>query len=334
MPIGPILVVDDEPTNLQAIRQVLSTNYKLVYANNGKSALESAVKHNPALILLDIDMPDMNGYEVCRILKTMPETEGTPIIFVSGLKEIGNETIGFECGAIDYIVKPITPQILLARIKAHLSTVHASRLDKSYRDAVYMLGKAGHYNDTDTGIHIWRMAAYARQLAESLGCENELCKQIELAAPMHDTGKIGIPSNILRKPDKLNAEEWEIMKTHTTIGYEILSQSDATVFKMAAEIALRHHEKWDGSGYPSGLAGNSIPLVARIVAIADVFDALTMERPYKKAWETTDAIDFLQKNSGSHFDPELVSAFSKNISKILEIKCRWEELEIINPLSI
>ena len=216
---------------------------------------------------------------------------------------------------------------MLARVKAHLSTVHASRLDKSYRDAVYMLGKAGHYNDTDTGIHIWRMAAYARRLAEAIGCENELCKQIELAAPMHDTGKIGIPSNILRKPDKLNADEWEIMKTHTTIGYEILSQSDASVFKLAAEIALRHHEKWDGSGYPSGLAGDNIPAVARIVAIADVFDALTMDRPYKKAWQTTDAIAFLQTNSGSHFDPEFVEIFSKNISKIIDIKNHWEKFE-------
>ncbi len=325
---GLILIVDDEPTNLQVAREILSPHYSLIYANNGKNALVSALKHQPSLILMDIDMPDLSGYEVCKQLKNQPETEDIPVIFVSNLNEVGHEMIGFESGAIDYIVKPISPPILIARVKAHLSTVQLSKLEKSYRSAVYMLGTAGHFNDNDTGVHIWRMAAYARKLAESIGWNETLCKQIELAAPMHDTGKMGIPGQILRKPGKLDAAEWEVMKTHTTIGYSILNKSDAELFQMAAQIALRHHEKWDGSGYPDNLKGEAIPQVARIVAIADVFDALTMERPYKKAWPVQEALSFIQDNSGQHFDPELVPVFLNMQDALLQIKDRWEQAEL------
>ena len=328
MPYGPILIVDDEPQNLAALRQVLSEKYaRLVFARNGKQALEVVEKHRPAMILLDVQMPDMNGYDVCRALKADPQTEAIPVIFVTSNKEVEDEADGFNAGAVDYITKPIRPAIVLARVETHLSLVRAAKLERSYLDAIYMLGTAGHYNDTDTGVHIWRIAAYCRVMATALGWAEEDCAMLEMAAPMHDTGKIGIPDSILRKPGKLDVEEWEIMKTHTHIGYEILSRSEAPIFQMAAEIALYHHEKWDGSGYPYGLSGESIPISARIVALTDVFDALTMKRPYKEPWPLAKVMTTLREGSGQHFDPELVGLFEDNLAKILEIKAEWETHE-------
>ena len=320
----PILVVDDEPQNLAALRQILADDYPLAFARNGADALAAVRKHQPALVLLDIQMPDMDGYTVCRTLKADPSTENIPVIFVTGLSEVGDEESGFAAGAVDYLIKPVSPPIVRARVANHLSLVRATRLERSYRDAIFMLGEAGHYNDTDTGVHIWRMAAYARALAAACGWDTEACQLIELAAPMHDTGKVGIPDTILRKPAKLDAAEWEVMKTHTRIGYEILSKSNAPVFRLAAEIALRHHEKWDGSGYPDGLSGMAIPESARIVALADVFDALSMKRPYKEPWPVDRIMTTLHESSGTHFEPRLVEIFDAILPEILKIKAQWD----------
>jgi len=191
-----------------------------------------------------------------------------------------------------------------------------------------MLGKAGHYNDTDTGAHIWRMAAYSRSLAEAVGWGRDRCSLLELAAPMHDTGKIGIPDAVLKKPGKLDAEEWTIMKTHTSIGHGILKQSNAPMFQLAGEIALNHHEKWDGSGYPNGLSAEDIPESARIVAVADVFDALSMKRPYKDAWPLDKTLEFLKENAGSHLESRLVDAFMDILPTILAIKADWDAREL------
>lgn len=321
---NPILVVDDEPQNLAVIRRILSGSYPLAFANNGATALAAARKVAPSLILLDIQMPDMDGYLVCRQLKADPATAHIPVIFVTSLSEVGNEAQGFAVGAVDYIAKPVSPPIVLARVQTHLSLVQVSRLTQSHRDAITMLGIAGHYNDTDTGVHIWRMAAFARAIAMADGWTEEDYRDLEMAAPMHDTGKIGIPGAILRKPGKLDAEEWTVMQTHTTIGYRILSQSDAPVFRLAAEVALRHHEKWDGSGYPDGLAGTAIPESARIVAIADVFDALTTKRPYKEAWPIERAVATIQEGAGTHFEPRLVALFETVLPEILDIKEHWD----------
>jgi putative two-component system response regulator len=321
----PILIVDDDPQNLAALRHVLGHDYPLAFANNGYTALKAVRRLAPALILMDIQMPGMDGYQVCRELKSDPLSDHIPVIFVSSLSEIGNEAEGFAAGAVDYITKPVSPPIVRARVRAHLSLVQASRLEQSYRDAITMLGTAGHYNDTDTGVHIWRMAAYARRLAEACGWQEDDCRILETAAPMHDTGKIGIPSDILRKPAKLDAEEWEVMKTHTRIGYDILCQGKGPVFSMAAEVALRHHEKWDGSGYPDGLAGEAIPESARIVALADVFDALTMKRPYKDPWPPQRAMETIQESAGSHFEPRLVRHFEAILPDILAIKLHWDQ---------
>jgi putative two-component system response regulator len=322
----PILIVDDEPQNLAAMRQILESEYSLVYARSGEDALVAVQKHHPALILLDIHMPGMNGYEVCRKLKADPNSEGIPVIFVTALTGVGNEEEGLKCGAVDYITKPVSPPIVRARVKIHLSLVRASDLEQSRRDAVYMLGEAGHFYDDNTGTHIWRMAAYAAVLARACGWDEDMVDQMTLAAPMHDTGKIGIPSTILRKPGKLDADEWVIMKTHTTIGCNILSKSEAPLFKLAASIALNHHERWDGSGYPHGLKGKDIPESARIVAVADVFDALTMKRPYKEAWSVPDALEQIRKDAGTHFDPEIIAHFETVLPEIYETKDFWEKL--------
>ncbi len=274
-----ILIIDDEPNNLAVLRDVLEDLYPLAFANCGIKGLEAARKLKPGLILLDIQMPDMSGYQVCRALKADPELRHIPVVFVTCLSDEWDEAEGFEAGAEDYITKPVSACVVKARVKTHLSLVRTQRLERSYLDAITMLGAAGHYNDTDTGVHIWRMAAYAKALAQAVGWDDEDCQQLEMAAPMHDTGKIGISGQILRKPGKLDENEWKIMKMHTQIGYDILSLSQAPVFQMAAQIALYHHEKWDGSGYPHGLVGEAIPEAARIVALADVFDALTMKPP-------------------------------------------------------
>ena len=325
MPNRQILIVDDEPQNLATLREVLEDYYPLAFANGGKKGLELAKALNPSLILLDIQMPDLNGFEVCRLLKADAQTENIPVLFVTSKSDSVNEAAGFDCGAVDFIQKPIIPAVVLARVSTHLSLVKASQLEKSYHEAISMLGTAGHYNDNDTGVHIWRMAAYARAISRAYVWSESGSQQLEASAPMHDTGKIGIPAEILKKPGKLNPQEWQVMQTHTSIGYEILCKSNAPVFQMAAEVALRHHEKWDGSGYPGGLAGLDIPESARIVALADVFDALTMERSYKKEWSVEAARAEIRKNAGTHFEPRMVDCFESIFSEIIEIKDYWQE---------
>ncbi len=323
----PILIVDDEPNNLALLRQILKDDYPLAFAQGGEAALAGVAKHRPSLILLDIQMPDLDGYEVCRRLKADPATEAIPVIFVSALAEVGDEAAGFAIGGVDYILKPVSAPIVRARVRTHLSLVRASELEKSQRAAIYMLGEAGHHNDTDTGVHIWRMAAYSRALAEAVGWPAGDLAMIELAAPMHDTGKVAIPDAILRKPGPLTEAEWAVMRTHARVGHQILSMSDAPLFRMAAEIALGHHEKWDGSGYPEGASGAAIPESARIVAVADVFDALSMRRPYKEAWPLEKVLATLDQAAGTHFEPRLIETFHRILPTICDLKEQWDARE-------
>ncbi len=324
-----ILLVDDEPNNLQLLKQILKEHYQLIFATSGEKALSVVVEHGPDLVLLDIMMPGMSGYEVCEKLKANPSTTNIPVIFVTAMSEVEDEARGFDAGAVDYIQKPVSGAIVLRRVQTHLSLVRAKELDDNQRAAIFMLGEAGHYNDTDTGEHIWRMSAYARAIAEAAGWDHDIAERLELAAPMHDTGKIGIPDEILKAPRKLTPEEWQIMKTHSEIGSRILSMSRNPIFSLAAEVALYHHEKWDGSGYPKGLSGEDIPESARIVAIADVFDALTMKRPYKEAWPLEKAFATIKQDAGTHFDQQLVNLFIDIQSKILQIKEEWDAKEIL-----
>jgi putative two-component system response regulator len=269
-------------------------------------------------------MPDMDGYSVCRQLKANPDSENIPVIFVSGLASVHDETAGFAAGAVDYLSKPVSPPIVKARVRTHLSLTSAKKLEQSYREAIYMLGMASEFRDTDTGTHIWRMSAYSGALATAIGWNADSSRNLEMAATMHDLGKLAIPDSILLKPGKLNAEEWQIMRTHTTTGYNILSQGSAEIVRMAASVALHHHERWDGGGYPHGLVGEAIPEVARIVSIADVFDALSMTRPYKESWPTDRVIANLAENAGTQFDPRLIEHFMRILPRILEIKSYWD----------
>lgn len=319
-----LLAVDDTPENLDVLRGILVPEYVVKVAPSGKVALKIAETQHPDLILLDIMMPEMDGYEVCERLKSNPATRGIPVIFVSALSEVGDESRGFDVGAVDYITKPVSPPIVRRRVKNQLSLVRTEELDALARAAIRMLGEAGHFNDTDTGRHIWRMAAFSRAIAEAAGWHPKQAEMLELAAPMHDTGKIGIPHSILKASRQLESEEWQVMQQHCQIGHDILSMSDNPVLKLAAEVALCHHEHWDGSGYPQGLKGDAIPEAARIVSLADVFDALTMKRPYKEAWPTEQAIAEIQSLSGVQFDPVIVDHFLRVKERIIAIKARWD----------
>ncbi|MBF8670255.1 response regulator [Pseudomonas putida] len=318
-----LLLVDDEPTNLHVLRHTLQNDYRLLFAKSGPMALELARAEHPNLVLLDIMMPTMSGYEVCKALKSQSETASIPVIFVTALAEAGNEQRGLEMGAVDYIVKPFNPSIVRARVRTHLSLVHTRYLNETRLKIVRCLGTAAEYKDNETGLHVIRMSNYARIMASAAGYNDCAVNDIFHAAPMHDVGKIGIPDSILQKKGQLTAEEWIIMRRHTEIGAKIIGDHESGFLKMAATIALSHHEKWDGTGYPHGLKNEEIPHAARIVAIADVFDALTSVRPYKPAWSVEDAVAHMTNERGKQFDPTLVDIFVACLPEIMEAHIEW-----------
>ncbi|MGV7207746.1 two-component system response regulator [Oxalobacteraceae bacterium A2-2] len=320
-----ILAVDDEASNLQLLRQVLQNSYRLLFAKDGPRALELARQEQPDLILLDVMMPGMTGYDTCHQLKAGRDTAAIPVIFVTALNDSADEVEGFDVGAVDYITKPLSPAIVRARVRTHLSLVRAEELKRSRLEIVQRLGLAAEYKDNETGLHVIRMSHYARILGLACGMTEAEADDLLHAAPMHDVGKIGIPDRILQKPGPLDAEEWKTMQSHATIGADIIGVHQRGMLKMAHELALTHHEKWDGSGYPNGLAGEEIPLSGRIVAVADVFDALTSARPYKKEWPVEQAVEHMKAQRGLHFDPRLVDLFLARLDQVLEIKQRWAE---------
>lgn len=320
-----ILVVDDEPINLQVLRQILQGDYRLLFARDGEKALQLAADERPHLILLDVMMPGLNGLETCRRLKSATTTRAIPVIFVTALSEASDESAGFDAGAVDYITKPVSPAVVRARVRTHLSLVRVDELQQTRLQIIQCLGRAAEYRDNETGLHVVRMSHYSRILALAAGLGEASAEEIMNAAPMHDIGKIGIPDAVLLKAGPLDETERSIMQEHVRMGAEILGEHDSPLLRMARSIALAHHEKYDGSGYPAGLAGEAIPIEARIVAIADVFDALTSVRPYKKAWPVDDAIALLQREKGRHFDPVLVDLFIDRLAAILEIRERYAE---------
>ncbi|GAB3379045.1 response regulator [Massilia agri] len=320
-----ILAVDDEASNLQLLRQILQDHYRLLFAKDGARALELARQERPDLVLLDVMMPGMSGYEVCAALKANPDTAATPVIFVTALTDTADELEGFEAGAVDYITKPVSPPIVRARVRTHLSLVRTEELRASRLEIVQRLGLAAEYKDNETGLHVIRMSHFSRILGIAAGMGELEADDLLHAAPMHDVGKIGIPDRILQKPGPLDPEEWKIMQGHVTIGAEIIGEHDGGMLELARQIALTHHEKYDGSGYPRGLRGDEIPLVGRIVAIADVFDALTSKRPYKKAWTEEEALAFLREQKGRHFDPALVDLFMEQMPAVRTVQQRWAE---------
>ena len=335
-----ILVLDDEPANLKLLDKMLrAEGYdRLVMIQDPREMLQRYREAPTDLILLDINMPHLDGYQVMEQLQALADPLLPPIIVLTALGSREALLRALASGARDFVRKPFDRAELLMRVRNLLDAHRAHRLvfnqkavleemvqvrteelNHTRLQIVRRLGRAAEYRDNETGLHIIRMSRVSALLAGHLGWNAADCELMLNASPMHDIGKIGIPDAILLKPGKLVAEEWEIMKTHAAIGAELLSGDDSTLLKMAGEIALTHHEKWDGSGYPRGLKGEAIPQAGRIVAVADVFDALISARPYKKAWPVDQAVALLKDGSGSHFDPEVVTAFMERIDDVLAI---------------
>lgn len=338
-----LLIVDDTKENIDVLGNLLREEYYVKFALSGKMALKIAEKFEPDLILLDIMMPEMDGYETCTKLKSNVKTSEIPVIFVTAKSEITDEQKGFEVGAVDYITKPIRPLIVKSRVKTHLARYDqkkalSSLVDEKVKELkeinykiINILGRASEFKDNETGEHIKRIGAYSYILAKALGLSEQQAQLIRDASPMHDVGKIGIPDSILQKPGKLNEKEWQEIRKHPKIGYDILGEHNSTLMKIAAKIAFEHHEKWDGSGYPRGLKGIEISLEGRIISIVDVFDALTSKRPYKEPWPLEKAFRLIEEESGKHFDPNVAEAFLKSKSKIMAVKEKiMEENDYVN----
>jgi putative two-component system response regulator len=338
-----ILVVDDTPGNIDVLRSILRDDYQVKVATNGERALKIARNSPlPDLILLDIMMPAMDGYEVCQLLKGDYRTRHIPVIFVTAMGEVKDEARGFEVGGVDYITKPVSPPIVMARVRAQLALsdqnrelaalvrVRTEQLSLTRLQIIQTLGRAAEYKDEDTGLHVVRMSYYAKIIGLAMGMSEDDAETVFNASPMHDIGKIGIPDRILQKPAKLDDGEWSVMQRHPQIGAEIIGRmaEQSALLDLARTIALTHHEKWDGSGYPHGLAGEAIPIEGRIVALADVFDALTSTRPYKRAWTVDEALQLIHSQSAVHFDPQVVAAMDRVVEQMLEIRERYAEQPI------
>jgi putative two-component system response regulator len=384
-----VLIVDDTPENLTVLGELLQQRYRVRVASSGQRALQVAAGvPRPDLILLDVMMPEMDGYAVIRELRALPDTRDIPVIFVTAMDADADEERGLELGAVDYITKPIRPAIVLARVKAQMELKQArdwlqdqnlwleSEIARRMRDnqlmqdvSIRALASLAEARDMETGQHIRRTQSYVEVLVAHLRSHprfaafltDTMAQMVGKAAPLHDIGKVGIPDSILLKPARLSADEFEIMKTHSAIGgdaidlamrselsdadFEILQQhchlgsnaleAAANEFEsaplaflaVAKEIAMWHHEKWDGSGYPDGLAGDAIPIPARLMALADVFDAVASRRVYKEAMSFETAVELISKGAGSHFDPAVVEAFLANQATFRDILERFADTD-------
>ncbi|WP_281685110.1 HD-GYP domain-containing protein [Thalassobaculum salexigens] len=349
-----VLVVDDTPDNLSLMSGLLKDTYRVRVANGGERALVIARSDpQPDLILLDVMMPVMDGYEVCRQLKADPASRDIPVVFLTARTDQVDEQIGLELGAVDYITKPISPPIVVARVRNHLQLKHASdvlrnqnafleeEVERRTRDvrairdaAIVAMASLAETRDNETGNHIRRTQHYVGILADAMAAMPrfrdilvpETVDLLYRSAALHDIGKVGIPDSILLKPGRLTDEEFATMKTHTVLGYEALKSAersldntDMSFLRYAREIALTHHERWDGAGYPQGLAGEAIPLSGRIMTVADVYDALISERVYKPAYPHEVAVRQIEDGRGTQFDPDVVDAFMTVADKLREI---------------
>ena len=356
-----ILIADDAPENLALLSDLLQPHYQVRAANSGRRALQVAVSDpQPDLILLDVMMPELNGYEVITQLQADPRTAAIPVIFVTSLEQSADEEHGLALGAVDYIAKPIQPVVVLARVKTHLElkaardalqdrnlaleTEVARRMKENLliqEVSIRALAHLAEIRDPETGNHLRRTQGYMRALATQLQTHPRFthfltADAIEVlvrSAPLHDIGKVGIPDFILLKPGKLTPDEWEIMKTHCRLGRDAieLAESDAEqpveFLRLAKDIAHYHHEKWDGSGYPERLAGEAIPISARLMALADVFDALISRRVYKTPFPLEQAVAMIRAGRGRHFDPDIVDAFLSRLDEFTAIAARHADSE-------
>ncbi len=336
-PVPSILVVDDTTANLRLLSELLQKQgYNARPVPNGALALKAAQHDPPDLVLLDINMPGINGYEVCQQLKADEKLKGIPVLFISALEDTMDKVRAFEVGGVDYITKPFQFEEVRARVETHLHLrqlqVHlehlvAEKVEEIYASqmsTIFALAKLAESRDDDTGKHTERVQVYCKTLAAQLqnnglyfnDITDQFIDNLYHATPLHDIGKVGIPDRILLKPDKLTTEEFEVIKTHPVIGSETLKQAheqypNNNFIKMGVDIARSHHERWDGTGYPDGLAGEAIPLAARIMSIADVYDACRTERPYKTGFSHEKCVEIIRSGSGTQFDPEVVTGFQK-----------------------
>lgn len=341
-----VLIVDDVPKNIQVIANLLGDEeYDISYATNGTQALGQIEEAPFDLVLLDIMMPEMDGYEVCRRIKKIQLTNEMPVIFITAKTDEDSLLEAFNAGGQDYVTKPFNAPELMARVRTHLklkafedsqqvvinnALAELETLNKeiieTQKEVIFTMGSIGETRSKETGLHVKRVAEYSRLLALMSGLHDVEADMIAMASPMHDIGKVGIPDSILNKKGRLTEEEFEVMKTHVVIGYEMLKHSERPLMLTAATIALEHHEKWDGSGYPNAKAGDDIHIYGRITALADVFDALGSDRCYKQAWDDDKIFSLLKEQSGKHFDPGLVSVFFENIDQFFEVRTRYKDV--------
>ena len=336
-----VLVIDDQSTSRTILSHVvksINAKTKIIEKNNPEEALEWATEHTADLVFVDYVMPEMNGVDFVRLLKTLPNYESVPVIMITIKKDAETRYAALDAGVADFLSKPVDVYECTARSRnlltmrqqnialqnrgdllENLVKAATKEIKTREKETLMRLARAGEHKDYDTAMHLQRMSLYSRALAEAIGLSEEEAEVIELSAPLHDIGKIGIPDSILLKKGPLDDQELKMMRKHPLIGYEILQNSPSKYLQMGGEIALAHHERFDGSGYPYGLKGKDIPLSARIVAIADVLDALTSIRPYKEAWPIEKAFNYINDESGKHFDPELVNvmlSIRKSVEKI------------------
>jgi two-component system response regulator RpfG len=350
--MATILIIDDQLTSRHILQQLVSTigeNTTVKAFANPLEALQWTSGNPTDLVLVDYKMPELNGIEFIKRFRSHTSSSHGPVIMVTSIEDRSVRYEALEAGATDFLMKPVDHHECRARCN-NLLIQHqqykiisdrsrwlerrvseaTSEIRLRERETLLRLARAGEYRDEETGNHVIRMAKYSRVIAEYLGFSNDDADVIEMAAPMHDIGKIGIRDDILLKPGKLTADEFEIMKRHTIIGYDILKDSPSKFLQMGSVIALCHHEKFDGTGYPYGKKYDQIPLEARIVTVADVYDALVSERPYKNAWSTDAAIDYMESHSGTHFDPDCLAAFKEQLDLVTRIQGMLPDLPLVD----
>ncbi|MFN2309558.1 MAG: HD domain-containing phosphohydrolase [Gammaproteobacteria bacterium] len=354
--MGTILVIDDQFTSRERLAELahsLDDQMQVEAFSSPHDALRWLCWHPADLVLVDCDMPELSGVDFIRRVRALPSCTHLPLVIVTAQEEREARYAALEAGATDSLIYPIDPIEYRARCRNLLTQYAQHRIiqDRARwlerqvnetagairvreQETLLRLAKCGEYRDEVTGNHVVRMAKYARLIAEGLGLARDECDVIELAAPMHDIGKIGISDQIMLKPSRLSEDEFAIMKQHTLIGYEILKDSPSQYLQMGAVIALGHHEWFNGRGYPHGLAGEQIPLPARIVAVADVYDALTSARPYKPAWSSNDAIQYLDRMRGRHFDPRCLDVFHAQMDKVIKIQQFLRDPPANEPLQL
>ena len=339
-----ILIVDDTELNVETLMELLGDKYDLLAATDGEDALEILGDEHVDLILLDIMMPGIDGYEVCKRVKENSATENIPIVFITAKTDEDSIERAYDVGGVDYITKPFRAKEVLSRVANHLALSKQQHyleamvtqkteelrdinreLEDTQKEIVFTMGAIGEKRSRETGNHVRRVALYSEVLALGYGLDERTAKLIKEASPMHDIGKVGISDKILNKPEPFTREEFEIMKQHAALGYEMLKYSHRELLEASAIVAYEHHEKWDGSGYPKGKSGEEIHIYGRITAIADVFDALGSMRVYKDAWKDEDIFALFKEERGKHFEPRLVDVFFENIDKILAIRDKFED---------